>query len=226
MNEDTKTHDDQCAMADKILEGVQELQAELAQLRRWKAEAMEVMPDFQAIGKALGVPLGATVHDKILEGIQALQSVLMQERERAEKLGKELDAVRLCFSEASHNDCQAGHEIKALQAEVAALRASLESALEYFADREDADHNGSRFVGNLEMKMAQEIREALSSPPPPVVPKADADRLAEAISSIVDPLGDETESSGNPCAAPNPIQGRAIAKALSEYRAKHAKGGE
>lgn len=41
------------------------------------------------------------------------------------------------------------------------LRTVLEEALEYFEDRQDADHNGERFVPNKEMRMAQTIREAL-----------------------------------------------------------------
>lgn len=46
---------------------------EIEELRRWKAEALKVMPDFQAIGKALGVPIGETIHDKILPGIEKLK---------------------------------------------------------------------------------------------------------------------------------------------------------
>lgn len=37
----------------------------------------------------------------------------------------------------------------------------LEEALEYFADREDADHNGERYVPNKEMRLASQIRETL-----------------------------------------------------------------
>lgn len=42
---------------------------ELKELRAWKESAMRVMPDFQAIGKELGLKLGDTVHDKILPAI-------------------------------------------------------------------------------------------------------------------------------------------------------------
>jgi hypothetical protein len=42
------------------------------------------------------------------------------------------------------------------------LRGTLESALEYFTDRADADHNGHAFVGNKEAQMAAEIQEALN----------------------------------------------------------------
>lgn len=48
-------------------------QQELEELRAWKKQATEVMPDFQAIGKELGIPLGQTVHDKILTGIKKLK---------------------------------------------------------------------------------------------------------------------------------------------------------
>lgn len=48
-------------------------QGELEALRRWKAEAIEVMPDMQAIGKALDIQLGESIHDKILPGIEKLK---------------------------------------------------------------------------------------------------------------------------------------------------------
>lgn len=49
--------------------------------------------------------------------------------------------------------------------------------------------------------------------------RKDAERLADALRLIVKPLGDETETSGNPCVSPNPEQGRAIAKALAAHEA-------
>jgi arginine utilization protein RocB len=42
------------------------------------------------------------------------------------------------------------------------LRGTLESALAYFTDRADADHNGHRFVGNEEAQLAAEIQEELN----------------------------------------------------------------
>lgn len=51
----------------------QQGQEEIEELRRWKAEALKVMPDFQAIGNALGIPIGETIHDKILPGIEKLK---------------------------------------------------------------------------------------------------------------------------------------------------------
>lgn len=54
--------------------------SQLEELKRWKAEALSVMPDMQAIGKAIGVPLGQSIHDKILPAIQQL-SKEQQQRE-------------------------------------------------------------------------------------------------------------------------------------------------
>jgi hypothetical protein len=47
--------------------------AEIADLKRWKAEAVAVMPPMQEIGKALGINPGHFIHDKILPGIVALK---------------------------------------------------------------------------------------------------------------------------------------------------------
>lgn len=44
---------------------------EIKALKEWKESAMNVMPDYQAIGKALNVPLGQSVHDKILPELSA-----------------------------------------------------------------------------------------------------------------------------------------------------------
>jgi len=53
------------------------------------------------------------------------------------------------------------------------------------------------------------------------VPLADVTPLVEAIITIHQPLGGETETSGNPCCSPNSKQGRAISKAITELIAKH-----
>lgn len=58
---------------EKSLLIVDSLLRELEVLRRWKAEAIEVMPDMQAIGKALGLRIGESIHDKILPGIEKLK---------------------------------------------------------------------------------------------------------------------------------------------------------
>lgn len=52
----------------------QELHKEIKELKQWKAEALAVMPDMQAIGKAIGVPLGESIHDKILPAILQLSN--------------------------------------------------------------------------------------------------------------------------------------------------------
>lgn len=49
-------------------------QQELDELRAWKKEALAVMPDFQAIGKELDIPIGQTVHDKILPWIADMKA--------------------------------------------------------------------------------------------------------------------------------------------------------
>lgn len=54
------------------------IEQERDELKQWKKEATLVMPDFQKIGAALGVKLGASVHDKILPGIEKL----IEERDR------------------------------------------------------------------------------------------------------------------------------------------------
>lgn len=48
-----------------------------------------------------------------------------------------------------------------------------------------------------------------------VVKKEVFNELLAAVSDIVKPLGDETETSGNPCCSPSPAQGRRIAAALA-----------
>jgi hypothetical protein len=45
----------------------------IKELEQWKREAISVMPDYQAIGKALNIPLGQSVHDKILPGIERMK---------------------------------------------------------------------------------------------------------------------------------------------------------
>ena len=45
---------------------------ELSELREWKRQAIEVMPDFQEIGKLLNIPLGKSVSDNIIPKIKEL----------------------------------------------------------------------------------------------------------------------------------------------------------
>jgi hypothetical protein len=57
----------------------QQLAAErekVRELKEWKESALMVMPDYQAIGKALGLQLGESVHDKILPAIQKVQPLV------------------------------------------------------------------------------------------------------------------------------------------------------
>jgi len=43
-----------------------DLQKRIDELEAWKESALKVMPDFQAIGKLMGLPLGADVSPKIV----------------------------------------------------------------------------------------------------------------------------------------------------------------
>lgn len=54
------------------------LKKEIEELKSWKQSAISVMPDMQAIGKALNVPLGQSVHDKILPGIEKLKGSIIR----------------------------------------------------------------------------------------------------------------------------------------------------
>lgn len=45
------------------------------------------------------------------------------------------------------------------------MRAALESVADYFDDRADAAHDGERFVPNAEMRLLDEIRDALGEEP-------------------------------------------------------------
>ncbi len=54
----------------------QPLRNRISELEAWKESAMKVMPDFQAIGKALGLKLGEDVSPQILPRIQAMSELL------------------------------------------------------------------------------------------------------------------------------------------------------
>lgn len=58
---------------------VRPIEQELADLRRWKAEALSVMPPLQEIGREIGATLGQSIHDKILPE-------LIRRREEIERL--------------------------------------------------------------------------------------------------------------------------------------------
>lgn len=83
---------------------------EIERLKAWKESAINVMPDMQAIGKALNVPLGQRIHDKILPGIERLKDALksrdiLQEEDRHEiqrlKASKENEGKQAGVEEAA-----------------------------------------------------------------------------------------------------------------------------
>lgn len=45
-------------------------------LQEWKESAMSIMPDLQAIGKLLNIPVGESIHDKIIPGIARLKNII------------------------------------------------------------------------------------------------------------------------------------------------------
>lgn len=77
---------------------VRPIEQELADLRRWKAEALAVLPDFQEIGREIGVTLGDSVTDKILPE-------LIRRREEIEILRWELEKKKADYrSLAGHHN--------------------------------------------------------------------------------------------------------------------------
>lgn len=62
------------------------LQARIKELEGWKESAIAVMPDFQAIGKEIGVPLGRGVSPEILPWIIEQKRKLKQLEEENERL--------------------------------------------------------------------------------------------------------------------------------------------
>ena len=81
---------DLCPIAER--DEAKVLKAEIVQLAderdalaAWKKSAISVTPPLQEIAKALGVPLGESIHDKILPGILALKG----ERDAARALLRE-----------------------------------------------------------------------------------------------------------------------------------------
>lgn len=53
-----------------------EQEERIKELEAWKESALSVMPDMQAIGKAIGVGLGQSVHEKILPAIKRLKDMI------------------------------------------------------------------------------------------------------------------------------------------------------
>src|SRR5690348_11764926 len=60
---------------------------ELEELREWKRQAIEVMPDFQAIGKEIDVKLGEPVHDKIVDCLKARKAEIKRLVDETHVLG-------------------------------------------------------------------------------------------------------------------------------------------
>lgn len=71
------------AMVDFAIAHTANKNREIADFKRWKAEAIAVMPDYQKIGELLGLKLGQSVHDKIVPGIEKLQADKKQVAEAA-----------------------------------------------------------------------------------------------------------------------------------------------
>jgi len=62
----------------------EQLIAERDQLKKWKEEAISVMPPMQEIGEEIGVGFGQTIHDKILPELIRRREAKDRSRERAE----------------------------------------------------------------------------------------------------------------------------------------------
>ena len=58
----------------------------ISELEEWKRRAIEVMPDFQEIGKLINVKLGEPIHDKIIPFIQSQSETIQKLREGLEDL--------------------------------------------------------------------------------------------------------------------------------------------
>src|SRR5688572_9341038 len=52
---------------------LEEKERRIKELSEWKESAISVMPDYQAIGKEMGIRLGDSIHDKILPAIKNLK---------------------------------------------------------------------------------------------------------------------------------------------------------
>lgn len=63
---------------------IAELENELADLHLWKKQAIEAMPDYQAIGEAMGLQVGQTISNKIIPFIENLKADIARWKEEAE----------------------------------------------------------------------------------------------------------------------------------------------
>ena len=105
-------------------------EAQTAELCAWKESAMKVMPDFQAIGSALDVGLGQSVHDKILPGIIALKQRAESAEAQVKKLESNLSAAIFCGN-LNQQECDiALKERDSLREQLAQLRAKADELAE------------------------------------------------------------------------------------------------
>jgi hypothetical protein len=74
------------------------LRAEVARLQAWKESMIAVTPDWQEIGKELGVRLGDSIHDKVLPGIKSLQEQVAQMEKAREGHKNLLDQLHIALN--------------------------------------------------------------------------------------------------------------------------------
>jgi len=134
------------------LASIKELRSELAaakaviaSLNRWKAHAMEVLPDFQTLGKIMGLTLGDSVYDRLVGWMIATKTELAASKAENAALiirvttGENSDNCPFCKTLSGHGhtqsvpmchlcelesqrDQQLERELAAAKAEIAALQ--------------------------------------------------------------------------------------------------------
>ena len=90
------------------------LSKKIENLQRWKTEATAVMPDFQEIGKIVGIKLGESVHDKIIPEIAKLKEEV---NEYSRNLKNCNDHYSKRFHELSKEISEKDEEIEKLKAD-------------------------------------------------------------------------------------------------------------
>lgn len=117
--------------------------ADVRELEKWKESAISVMPDYQEIGKAMGLTLGASIHDKILPFIVEQKAKLAKFGDLEAQLENYKDQWKRHYAQLEEQlkaDQQAwfnqhlNEEANDLRKELAAVRAC-------FADASHADVN-------------------------------------------------------------------------------------
>lgn len=110
----------------EVMESLVDKEKKVMELRDWKESALEVMPDYQEIGKLLGVQLGLSVHDKIVLGITAL----LKDKERLtafQNVLRHLETERDSFV----------HENQIQDPETGAMEGGTRSQREWLDEREE-----------------------------------------------------------------------------------------